>query len=377
MAPVPSLRPLRLYGPSAISSAFAPLWPQCHLFGLCAFIWPQCHQSHLFGLCAFLAPVPSLWPLRLYGPSAISSAFAPLWPQCHLFGLCAFLAPVPSLWPLRLYGPSAISLAFALLWPQCRLFGLCAFMAPVPSLWPLRLFGPSAISLTFAPLYGPSAISPISLAFAPLWPQRHLFDLCAFMAVAPSHWPLRLYLPFYGPSAISLAFASLYGPSAISPISLAFALLWPQCHLFGLCASMVPVPSLWPFAPPWSQCHLFGPLHLFMAPVPSLWPCAPVPSLALCAFMVLLAPFLWPSCLCGHLPWPFAPLWPRTISSAFKPFWPQQFLWPWRLFGPSVSLTFALVWSQCHLFGLCALCAPAPSLMIAQVPSLWLFRLYG
>ena len=122
-----------------------------------------------------------------------------------------------------------------------------------------------------------------------LWPLRFYgpsaisLALCASMVPVPSLWP---FAPFYGPSAISLAFAPLYGPSAIS-----------------------------------------GPLRLYMAPVPSL---------ALCAFMVLLAPFLWPSCLCGHLPWPFAPLWPRTISSAFKPFWPQQFLWPWRLFGVPV-----------------------------------------
>ena len=260
MASVPSLWPLRLYGLSAISLAFAPLWPQCHLFGL----------------CAFMALVPSLWPLRLYGPSAISLAFALLWPQCHLFGLCA-------------------------LWRQCHLFGLCASMAPVPSLWPLRLFGPKAISLAFALLwpqcYGPSAIS---LAFAPLWPQCHLFGLCASMAPVPSLWPLRLY----GPSAISLA----------------FALLWPQCHLFGLCAFMAPVPSLWPlrfygfssaaslaFLPLWPSplalcacmaphhlcglcacmapaIHLFGlcafvaPVQSFMAPVPSLM-MAPLPSL--------------------------------------------------------------------------------------------------
>ena len=199
-----------------------------------------------------MAPVPSLWPLRFYGPIAISLAFAPLWPQCHLFGLCASMAPVPSLWPLRLYGASAISLAFALLWPHCHLFGLCASMAPLPSLWPLRLYGPSAIS------FG----------------------------------PLRLY----GPSAISLA-----------------------------------------FAPFWRQCHLFG----------------------LCAFMVLVAPPLWLSCLCGHLLWPSAPVWPRTISAAFAPLWPQPSissafapLWPQcNLLWPQCHL---LWWPHCHLFGLCA-----------------------
>lgn len=75
--------------PVSFSVDFALFWPQCHLFGLWAFV--------------------AEWSLGLYGPSVISLAVAPLWPCLVSLGF----AP--------LFGTSFISLAFVLLWPQCHL----------------------------------------------------------------------------------------------------------------------------------------------------------------------------------------------------------------------------------------------------------------